>query len=56
MPIASACGALQRDPSVLTLLDRWLARTPFVDWGGTPFRETYRAAVVQHAQRPMPPG
>jgi tryptophan 2,3-dioxygenase len=34
------------DPSVLTLLDRWLARTPFVDWGGTPFRETYRAAVV----------
>jgi tryptophan 2,3-dioxygenase len=34
-------------PSLLTLLDRWLARTPFVDWGGTSFREAYRAAVVR---------
>jgi tryptophan 2,3-dioxygenase len=24
-------------PSLLALLDRWLARTPFVDWGGTSF-------------------
>jgi tryptophan 2,3-dioxygenase len=32
-------------PTLVTLLDRWLARTPFVDWGGTPFREAYRAAV-----------
>ena len=28
---------------------RWLARTPFVDWGGTSFREAYRAAVVRDA-------
>lgn len=34
-------------PSLLQLLDRWLARTPFVDWGGTPFRDAYRAAVVR---------
>jgi tryptophan 2,3-dioxygenase len=34
-------------PSLLDLLDRWLARTPFVDWGGTSFREAYRAAVVR---------
>jgi tryptophan 2,3-dioxygenase len=33
-------------PSLLSLLDRWLSRTPFVDWGGTPFRDAYRAAVV----------
>lgn len=35
------------NPSLLDLLDRWLARTPFVDWGGTSFREAYRAAVVR---------
>jgi tryptophan 2,3-dioxygenase len=35
------------EPSLLALLDRWLARTPFVDWGGTPFKEAYRAAVVR---------
>src|SRR5918994_3501588 len=34
-------------PSLLQLLDRWLGRTPFVDWGGTPFRDAYRAAVVR---------
>jgi tryptophan 2,3-dioxygenase len=32
-------------PTLLALLDRWLARTPFVDWGGTSFRDAYRAAV-----------
>ena len=36
---------------LLALLDRWLARTPFVDWGGTPFREAYRAAVVRMLDR-----
>jgi tryptophan 2,3-dioxygenase len=34
-------------PSLLHLLDAWLSRTPFVDWGGTSFRQAYRAAVVQ---------
>src|SRR5215203_2973646 len=34
-------------PSLLQLLDAWLSRTPFVDWGGTSFRQAYRAAVVQ---------
>jgi tryptophan 2,3-dioxygenase len=38
--------AAQR-PTLLSLLDRWLARTPFVDWGGTSFREAYRSAVVR---------
>src|SRR4051812_22455903 len=34
-------------PSLFELLDAWLARTPFVDWGGTSFRQAYRAAVVR---------
>lgn len=34
-------------PALVTLLDSWLARTPFVDWGGTSFREAYRGAVVR---------
>ncbi len=34
-------------PSLVDLLDAWLARTPFVDWGCTSFREAYRAAVVR---------
>ena len=34
-------------PTLLDLLDAWLARTPFVDWGGTSFRDAYRAAVVR---------
>jgi tryptophan 2,3-dioxygenase len=38
--------AMER-PTLLGLLDTWLARTPFVDWGGTSFREAYRAAVVR---------
>jgi len=33
---------------VLALLDAWLARTPFLDWGGESFRWAYRAAVVKH--------
>ena len=39
--------AAAEPPTLLALLDAWLARTPFVDWGGTSFREAYRAAVVQ---------
>lgn len=35
-------------PSLVFLLDRWLARTPFLDWGGANFRDAYRAAVVKH--------
>ena len=35
-------------PTVLALLDTWLARTPFLDWGGESFRWAYRAAVVRH--------
>jgi tryptophan 2,3-dioxygenase len=35
-------------PTVLALLDAWLARTPFLDWGGESFRLVYRAAVVKH--------
>src|SRR5918998_1873456 len=32
-------------PTLLQLLDAWLARTPFVDWGGTPFLEAYQGAA-----------
>ena len=35
-------------PTILALLDTWLARTPFLDWGGESFRVAYRAAVVRH--------
>jgi tryptophan 2,3-dioxygenase len=32
-------------PTLLAQLDAWLARTPFLDWGGTSFREAFSAAV-----------
>ena len=35
-------------PTIHALLDTWLARTPFLDWGGDSFRVAYRAAVVKH--------
>jgi tryptophan 2,3-dioxygenase len=36
-------------PSLFELLDRWLARTPFVDWGGTSFaRPTRRGGAHAH--------
>jgi tryptophan 2,3-dioxygenase len=35
-------------PTILSLLDIWLARTPFLDWGGESFRVAYRGAVVRH--------
>jgi len=35
-------------PTILELLDRWLSRTPFLDWGGESFRAAYRAAVARH--------
>jgi tryptophan 2,3-dioxygenase len=41
-------AAARGRPSVHTLLDRWLARTPFLDWGGLSFGEAYRAAVRAH--------
>jgi tryptophan 2,3-dioxygenase len=34
--------------TILALLDAWLARTPFLDWGGESFRVAYRDAVVRH--------
>lgn len=41
-------AAARARPSILTQLDAWLARTPFLDWGGESFRVAYRAAVVRH--------
>jgi tryptophan 2,3-dioxygenase len=38
-------------PSLFDLLNSWLARTPFLDWGGETFREAYRAAVEKHLAR-----
>ncbi len=34
-------------PSLYDQIDGWLARTPFVDWGGYKFGEAYRSAVNQ---------
>lgn len=41
-------AAVQKHPSIHDLLDAWLARTPFLDWGGETFRSAYRAAVTKH--------
>jgi tryptophan 2,3-dioxygenase len=41
-------AAARTRPPIFALLDMWLARTPFLDWGGEQFRVAYRAAVVKH--------
>jgi tryptophan 2,3-dioxygenase len=41
-------AAARSRPTVFALLDTWLARTPFLDWGGEQFRVAYREAVVKH--------
>ncbi len=41
-------AATRARPTIHALLDAWLARTPFLDWGGELFRVAYRAAVVKH--------
>lgn len=40
--------AARARPTVHGMLDAWLARTPFLDWGGATFREAYRTAVLKH--------
>jgi len=47
----SALGAARARPSLFDLLNRWLARTPFLDWGAETFREAYRNAVRSHLAR-----
>jgi len=46
-----ALRAAGTKPSLFNLLNRWLARTPFLDWGRETFREAYRAAVERHLAR-----
>lgn len=46
-----ALRAAGTKPSLFDLLNRWLARTPFLDWGGETFREAYRTAVERHLAR-----
>jgi tryptophan 2,3-dioxygenase len=41
-------AAARTRPTIFALLDTWLARTPFLDWGGEQFRVAYRWAVVKH--------
>jgi tryptophan 2,3-dioxygenase len=41
-------AAARMRPTLIALLDIWLARTPFLDWGGASFRTAYRAAVIKH--------
>jgi tryptophan 2,3-dioxygenase len=41
-------AAARARPSLHALADRWLARTPFLDWGQASFGEAYRAAVRAH--------
>jgi tryptophan 2,3-dioxygenase len=50
-PDRIALRAAGTKPSLFDLLNRWLARTPFLDWGGETFREAYRAAVERHLAR-----
>jgi len=46
-----AFRAAGEKPSLFDLLDQWLARTPFLDWGGATFRDAYRTAVEKHLAR-----
>jgi tryptophan 2,3-dioxygenase len=46
-------AAARARPALHALLDAWLARTPFLDWGGGSFREAYRAAVEAHLKADM---
>jgi tryptophan 2,3-dioxygenase len=46
-------AAARTRPTLFGLLDTWLARTPFLDWGGESFRVAYRAAVVRHLAADM---
>jgi len=48
---SAALRAAATRPSLFHLLNRWLARTPFLDWGGKTFREAYRTAVNNHLSR-----
>jgi tryptophan 2,3-dioxygenase len=41
-------AAARARPTIFAVLDTWLARTPFLNWGGEQFRAAYRAAVVKH--------
>jgi tryptophan 2,3-dioxygenase len=41
-------AAARTRPTIFALLDTWLARTPFLDWGDEQFRVAYREAVVKH--------
>jgi tryptophan 2,3-dioxygenase len=47
----AALRAASNRLSLFDLLDRWLARTPFLNWGGETFRDVYRAAVEKHLAR-----
>jgi tryptophan 2,3-dioxygenase len=46
-----ALAAARNRPTVFFMLDSWLARTPFLDWGAKTFREAYRHAVEKHLSR-----
>jgi tryptophan 2,3-dioxygenase len=37
--------AARERPNLLAQLDAWLARTPFLDWGGVSFRDAFAQAV-----------
>jgi tryptophan 2,3-dioxygenase len=50
-PDRAALRTAASGPSLFELLDKWLARTPFLDWGGATFREVYRTAVEKHLAR-----
>jgi len=47
----AALLAVSEKPSLLHLLDGWLARTPFLSDGAYAFREDYRAAVLEMLRR-----
>lgn len=44
-PTKEAIQQAEKQPTLFDALDRWLSRTPFVDFGGYTFWNDYRAAV-----------
>ncbi|WP_216072782.1 tryptophan 2,3-dioxygenase family protein, partial [Acinetobacter baumannii] len=38
----TALAETRHRPTIFAMLDQWLVRTPFLDWGGASFRDAYR--------------
>lgn len=45
--------ASEREPSLFEIVDRWLSRTPFLDFGGFQFWRSFRVAVDKLIERDL---